>query len=566
MSTPIRCAIYTRKSSEEGLEQSFNSLHAQREACEAFIRSQMHEGWQAIPTAYDDGGFSGGNIERPGLKRLMADIETGKVNTVVVYKVDRLTRSLADFAKIIERFDSRQVSFVSVTQQFNTTSSMGRLTLNVLLSFAQFEREVTGERIRDKIAASKKRGIWMGGPIPLGYDLRERRLYINPEEADRIRAIYREYQRLGNVMNLKTWLDENRIMTKGRACGEGMRSEPVPFSRGALYRILRNHIYVGEISHKGAVFPGDHDAIVDRDEWDRVQKMLTENRQGNPRKARATKAGLLTGILSDEFGNIYTPTHTNKGGRRYRYYTSQAVIRKAVSTEVPARIPAHEIEKAVADRVYEFLRSPGQVLAAIAEFGEEGKAGKLTYLLEQATNVAQNWLAWSAGVREEFLKAVLERVVLHPESIELRVRLSALLQQNECKYDQSLDLAGRIVSIRSVFQHTRKGKSLRLMIAGATPEATPGAETLLRSIARARIWYEQFVAGEVTSLPELARLHGLSMSYVKRSFPLAFLAPGTVEALLRRECVPNPGRAGWSRNVPLDWDEQDLCIRGPFGL
>ena len=273
MTVRIRCAIYTRKSSEEGLEQSFNSLDAQREACEAFIKSQQHEGWQAIPAHYDDGGYSGGNMERPALKRLMADIRARhKINTVVVYKVDRLTRSLADFAKIIEKLDAKQVSFVSVTQQFNTTTSMGRLTLNVLLSFAQFEREVTGERIRDKIAASKKKGMWMGGFVPLGYDLRERRIYINPTEADTVRTIFSNYLRLGCVMALKEYLDRSGIQSKARARRTGTKTGGSSFSRGALYKILRNHIYVGEIAHKGAVYRGQHEAIIDREQWTQVQK------------------------------------------------------------------------------------------------------------------------------------------------------------------------------------------------------------------------------------------------------------------------------------------------------
>jgi site-specific DNA recombinase len=308
MSGHIRCAIYTRKSSEEGLEQSFNSLDAQREACESFILSQRHEGWKASTTKYDDGGFSGGTMDRPGLKRLMDDIAAGKLNTVVVYKVDRLTRSLADFAKIIEVFDSKQVSFVSVTQQFNTTTSMGRLTLNVLLSFAQFEREVTGERIRDKIAASKQKGMWMGGCVPLGYDLRDRKLYINAEEAQRVREIFKQYLRLGCVSALKDRLDQEPIRSKIRL-EKGTQTGGERFFRGALYRILRNHIYIGEIFHKGNAYRGEHEAIIEREQWTKVQQMLDENRQGNRRKARATKTSLLTGILFDQDGNrLRSPT------------------------------------------------------------------------------------------------------------------------------------------------------------------------------------------------------------------------------------------------------------------
>ena len=269
-----RCAVYTRKSSEEGLEQEFNSLHAQREACEAFIKSQAGEGWRSVRTHYDDGGLSGATMERPALQRLMADIDKGLVDAVVVYKVDRLTRSLADFAKMVEVFDARGVSFVAVTQQFNTTTSMGRLTLNVLLSFAQFEREVTGERIRDKIAASKRKGIWMGGLVPLGYEVRDRQLVINEAEAATVRHIFTRYCELGSVRLLKEELDRNGVRSKIRVSKDGVESGGQAFSRGALYTLLRNPIYVGEIRHKGVCHPGQHAPIINRAMWDKVAKLL----------------------------------------------------------------------------------------------------------------------------------------------------------------------------------------------------------------------------------------------------------------------------------------------------
>jgi DNA invertase Pin-like site-specific DNA recombinase len=327
MTPRIRCAVYTRKSSEEGLDQSFNSLDAQREACEAFILSQKHEGWVALSAKYDDGGFSGGNMDRPALQKLMADIAEGKVNTVVVYKVDRLTRSLADFAKIIEQFDSKGVNFVSVTQQFNTTTSMGRLTLNVLLSFAQFEREVTGERIRDKIAASKAKGMWMGGRVPLGYDLRDRRLSINPAEAEQVREIFRQYLRLRTVPSLAAYLNRTDIRTKIRIGTDGKKAGGQHYFRGGLYQLLRNHLYVGEIKHKGSIYPGEHEGIVDRELWNQVQELLNQNRNGTRDGSRAAGGSLLTGLLFSESGVRYIPTNTQKGGRRYHYYTSQDVIK-----------------------------------------------------------------------------------------------------------------------------------------------------------------------------------------------------------------------------------------------
>src|SRR3974390_273351 len=299
-----RCAIYTRKSSEEGLEQGFNSLEAQREACEAFIRSQRNEGWVLARTHYDDGGFSGGTLERPALQCLLADIRAGRIDIVVVYKVDRLTRSLADFARLVEIFDAQGASFVSVTQQFNTTSSMGRLTLNVLLSFAQFEREVTGERIRDKIAASKKKGMWMGGSVPLGYDANERTLVINPAEAATVRTIFDQFLRLGSVQRLQQWLHENNIKSRSGNY----------FFRGALYTILRNPHYLGLIKHKKNSYPGEHQAIIQRETWDKVQALLHDTTRGKRRQPRATKESLLTGILFDAAGTRYTPTHANKKG------------------------------------------------------------------------------------------------------------------------------------------------------------------------------------------------------------------------------------------------------------
>src|SRR5208283_3564611 len=271
-----RCAIYTRKSSEEGLEQHFNSLHAQREACEAFIKSQTSEGWKLIKTAYDDGGLSGGTMERPALQRLLTDIGDGLIDVVVVYKVDRLTRSLADFAKMVELFDARGISFVAVTQQFNTTTSMGRLTLNVLLSFAQFEREVTGERIRDKIAASKRKGMWMGGTVPLGYDVRDRRLVVNRAEAVTVRLIFKLYTELKSVRRVRDELDRRSIVSKKRVSKAGARSGGVRFGRGALYQMLANRIYVGEIRHKRVSHHGQHEAIIERSMWQRVQEMLNE--------------------------------------------------------------------------------------------------------------------------------------------------------------------------------------------------------------------------------------------------------------------------------------------------
>jgi site-specific DNA recombinase len=319
-----RCAIYTRKSSEEGLEQEFNSLHAQREACEAYVRSQRDEGWILVPTPYDDGGFSGGTMERPGLQRLLGDIRAGRADVVVTYKVDRLTRALADFARLIEIFDAQAVSSVSVTQQFNTTTSMGRLTLNVLLSFAQFEREVTGERIRDKIAASKKKGMWMGGNTPIGYDVRDRKLLVNPEEAETVRRLFELYLELGCVRRVKETADQLGLTTKRRMnrviCGAR------PFSRGHLYKLLSNPIYVGWIAHKGQLHEGQHEALIDQQTWAAVQARLAGNAPDAHRRTMPREPSLLTALLFDAAGERLSPSHAVKNGRQYRYYVSRRLI------------------------------------------------------------------------------------------------------------------------------------------------------------------------------------------------------------------------------------------------
>jgi site-specific DNA recombinase len=321
----VRCAVYTRVSTEHGLDQEFNSLDAQHEAAEAYIRSQAHDGWTLVRTRYDDGGYSGGSTERPALQRLLADIRDRRIDVVVVYKVDRLTRSLADFAKLVELFDAHGVSFVSVTQQFNTTTSMGRLTLNVLLSFAQFEREVTGERIRDKISASKRRGLWVGGMVPLGYVSRDKKLFIEEEEAERVRTIFRRYLDLGSIGLLLADLRERGIVTKVRQLSDGRTVGGIPFTRGPLAYLLRNRFYIGEVVFRDQICPAEHPPILDRDLFEAVQLKLAEQHNGY-RVARASREALLVGRIFDDRGNRMSPSHSRKGGARYGYYVSSALI------------------------------------------------------------------------------------------------------------------------------------------------------------------------------------------------------------------------------------------------
>ena len=358
MSTPkLNCAIYTRKSSDEGLEQSFNSLDAQREACEAFIKSQKHEGWNLLSTAYDDGGYSGGSMERPALQKLMGDVQAGKVQIIVVYKVDRLTRSLADFAKMVELFDKQGVSFVSVTQQFNTTTSMGRLTLNVLLSFAQFEREVTGERIRDKIAASKAKGMWMGGVVPLGYEPKDRTLVPIPEEAEQVQHIFKRYQALANVWDLQDELKRDGIRSKRRILKDGRETGGKIMTRGMLYHLLQNPLYIGQIRHKNKTYSGQHEAIVPMELWTSVQDKLSGNRIERKHKVRKSQS-LLTGLLFDENKEPITPTSTIRDGRRYRYYVLARMTQG--NTKRRLRIPAGELEEIILNNLKKHLEEPNR--------------------------------------------------------------------------------------------------------------------------------------------------------------------------------------------------------------
>jgi DNA invertase Pin-like site-specific DNA recombinase len=344
----LRCAVYTRKSTEEGLDMDFNSLDAQREACEAYIASQKAEGWVPAPDRYDDGGFSGATLERPALKRLLADIELGRVDVVVVYKIDRLSRSLMDFSRLVEVFDRRTVTFVSITQAFNTTTSMGRLTLHILLSFAQFEREVIGERIRDKFAASRRKGMWMGGFVPLGYVVKDRKLVVNEAEADTVRMIFQRFARVGSATKLARELTQEQVKTK--------RGTPV--DKGYIYKVLNNRVYVGEAVHKGTAYPGEHQAIVERVLWDRVHDLLRESPRKRAAHSRAQTPALLKGLLFGPAGAAMTPTHTRRKGKLYRYYVSTAILRRGAAVGAVDRVPAAEIEAAVVGEVRRLLGAP----------------------------------------------------------------------------------------------------------------------------------------------------------------------------------------------------------------
>jgi site-specific DNA recombinase len=362
-------------------------------------------------------------MERPALQRLLKDIEDGKVDTIVVYKVDRLTRSLADFAKIVEALDARGVSFVSVTQQFNTTSSMGRLTLNVLLSFAQFEREVTGERIRDKIAASKQKGMWMGGRVPVGYDVKERKLIVNAEEANLVRRLFHLYLELGSVLELKAQLDRERVRSKERTSPAGNKSGGTLYSRGALYRVLQNPIYLGDIQHHGKVYPGEHTGIISRELWEQVQAQLRSD-NGGRRGVRANCSSLLAGLLQDAEGNRFAPSHAVKNGKRYRYYVCQEKVDAHGARSKPVRLPAHDVEKQVSLRLQAFLQSPNEVMDGLTQ--PEDPAANTQQIIDAARKQSEKLRSDSPSSAQEFVRRVVERIMVHPDGIEVEVSKSEL--------------------------------------------------------------------------------------------------------------------------------------------
>ena len=412
----LRCAVYTRKSSEEGLEQEFNSLHAQREACESYIASQRSEGWVLVRDQYDDGGVSGGTLERPGLKRLLADIDDGLVDVVVVYKIDRLSRSLMDFSKLVEVFDRNGVTFVSVTQSFNTTTSMGRLTLNILLSFAQFEREVTAERIRDKVKASRMKGIWMGGIVPLGYEVKSRKLVESPSDADHVRWVFARFIEIGSGTVLARELSDRGVTT-----AKGHRID-----KKFIYRLLNNRVYVGEAVHKGASYPGEHKAIIQREDWDKVHAILTESPRNRAANTRANTPALLKGLLYGPDGAAFSPTHTRKAGRLYRYYVSQSVLKHGAGSCPVGRVPAGEIEAAVIAQLRTVMRQPeivaGTWKAALAQEGGTSEPEVYT-ALQQFDPL---WDELFPAEQARIVGLLVERVDIGNEGLNVRLRIDGL--------------------------------------------------------------------------------------------------------------------------------------------
>ncbi|HEY0012117.1 MAG TPA: recombinase family protein [Allosphingosinicella sp.] len=544
----IRCAIYTRKSTEEGLEQEFNSLDAQREACAAYILSQRHEGWLQLDEFYDDGGYSGGNMDRPALKRLLAEVEAGKVDVIVLYKVDRLTRSLADFARIVEVLDRAGASFVSVTQSFNTTTSMGRLTLNVLLSFAQFEREVTGERIRDKIAASKAKGMWMGGVVPLGYDVRERRLVANDTEAAVVRTIYERYVELGSMGDLADELARRGVVSKSRQYRDGRAVGGQAFTRGALAHLIKNHVYVGEVAHRGNIYPGEHSAIIDRDLWERAQARIAANRRERRTTTRATETSILAGMIFDGLGRPMSPTHATKGSRRYRYYVSRSA--DANDQHRVWRLPARSIERLVIERMSEMLIEGTELTNRLVQPSGE----TLEMIRLRSAELGTHLKTAPAHLARETLSQLRLSVRVEDEKIEVEAEPQALLAQILGRDAAWLDVGLQDqakVRVTVAVQLKRRGQELRLVFRTRDNVGlVQRDETLLELIARAHEARDTLLSREAISAEQRPHLTRLAR--------LTYLAPDMLAAIVEGRHPADLSARTLLRaaRLPSAWDAQ----------
>ncbi len=522
----IRCAIYTRKSSEEGLEQEFNSLDAQYEACAAYVASQKAEGWVLLPERYDDGGLSGGSMERPGLQRLLADIDRGAVDQILVYKIDRLTRSLADFAKMVERLDAAGTSFVSVTQSFNTATSMGRLTLNMLLSFAQFEREVTAERIRDKIAASKKKGLWMGATVPLGYAAEGRSLKIAEPDAEVIRTIYDLYLEHRNTRVVKEAVDALGLKTPVRTLISGRVKGGAQFSYGHIYYILTNPVYAGRIRHHAKVYPGQHPPLIDPEVWDSIQDQLRSDSAKDRtfakrnRKGAKASASPLAGKVVDQTGDRLTPSHSKTAkGRKLRYYVSHRLVRGTAPRDPSGwRLPAQELEDKVADLIQGHLKTP-EAHASILVDATTDETARIATRLSQLSAVET--VADKDAKRLCF--KLVDRIEIQPG--EMGIALSAEQLARHLEVDAAR-INEDLLSFAAQFQHRKRGVETRLIIGELQPEIDA---TLLRNIARAHRYFDLVRSGK--TFAEIAETEGVSKRRVQQLIELAFLAPDIIRSI-----------------------------------
>jgi site-specific DNA recombinase len=543
----LRCAIYTRKSTEEGLDMAFNSLDAQREACEAYVRSQRAEGWLLLPTAYDDGGFSGGSMERPGLKRLLDDVRAGKVDTIVVYKVDRLTRSLSDFAKIVDVLDAADASFVSITQAFNTTTSMGRLTLNVLLSFAQFEREVIAERVRDKIAQSRAKGMWMGGSVPFGYDVVDRKLVPNETEASIVRTIFERYLELSSVRTLKAELDADGIMSKPAKGRDGV-VRPRQFGRGPLYWLLGNPVYVGRVKHKDKLYAGEHQPIIPEPLWEAVQSKLADQAMRKANGFTSGQSSLLTGHVRDHHGRVMSPTRTGRGARMHRYYASVRGTNGSQMVPVvdkPVRAPAAPLEKA-AVAAMRALFTPDAVMRRVVDMQNHGASVDLHASLERAAQLGKRLEFGTPEVHRELIDSLDLQLCISPDSISATISSSALGKMLFDIAGASDD--GERIDLAIASERVIRPRSSQIVFPALASDAGQRDTALVDLMARAQRMRDLLLAGKVDS----------QKPHVRRMARLGWLAPDIVTAILegRQPKVLTATRLFRMAGIPNDWEEQ----------
>ena len=536
----IRCAVYTRKSSEDGLEQEFNSLEAQREACAAYVTSQKQEGWVLLPDAYDDGGLSGGSLERPALQRLLDDIRDGLVDQIIVYKIDRLTRSLADFAKIVDTLDAAGASFVSVTQSFNTATSMGRLTLNMLLSFAQFEREVTAERIRDKIAASKRKGLWMGGAVPIGYDPDGRTLKINAAETRTIRTLYDLYEEHGTIRAVAEEAMQLNLWTRRRETTTGKVSGGNPFRRGHIHHILTNPLYAGRIRHKKMIHEGQHPALIDPERWDKIQEKMQDGAARSRAKIAAGTTSRLCGKLFDETGDRLTPSHTKtRAGIRLRYYISHRLVAKSGEANPGGwRLPAEELERKVADLVHSMIAAPSFAGRIVPDAGAED-VGRIRSALKEMIGEGAVDAVLNLVARIDVTPGQI-RISLDPEVIAIALELERdTLAEDALPYSFPFQLRKRGVETKLIFADSPTGVD----------------EKLVRNIAKAHHWFGLIKAGK--TFAEIADAEARSKRRVQQMIDLAFLASDIVRDVLAGR-QPLGFTSDWClrHTLPSDWTEQ----------
>lgn len=547
----LRCAIYTRKSTDEGLDQAFNSLDAQREACAAYVLSQRHEGWSLLPDYYDDGGFTGGNMERPGLRQLLADVRSGKVNVVVVYKVDRLTRSLADFAKIVDVLDVAGASFVSVTQAFNTTSSMGRLTLNVLLSFAQFEREVIAERIRDKVAASKARGMWMGGSVPLGYDAIAKKLVPVPEEAETVHHILRSYLEASSVLELARRLEREGRVSKLRKGRDGQIKGGCRFTRGALHHILSNRTYLGEVVHRGKIYPGEHEPIVERELFEAVQAKLASRTNLPLQPGRRATISLLAGLIRDDLGRPMSPIHTRNHGKRYRYYASN---RCDGSEEQALRLPAGELDNAIRCGLQKFLED-GQRISALTSPTDASQQARLVAAFG---SLAERLEAMTVADLRSLLQRSNLTVTVSRTAVVANLDLAALAACIDIDITAQVTVELPVPTTTTAWGHEQR---LRL-----DPPATgkAGDPNLIQLVARGFAARDQLMA---MTAGEAQAMQPNQLRHLERIARLAYLAPDIVRAILdgRQPRMVTARKLSRLGGLPLAWSEQRKALGFPTG-